>query len=294
MRRHVVTVLLVTALAATDYGIVHAQRSASDTPAPATSAAPATILIGETWLGLWRNGKVAKRVDEAGWQISAARLSSDGNVIEVAAFANPTRGTQDETATVFRFDAHTLAALGQVKDPNAGNWPPLAAPIGTDEPTLPEPTATPQLKVGETVIADNGVMLLTKAGATLQARTSAGVATGAAHHIAAGEVRAALSPDGSTAATFAKPTNKAKAWPGEAWDIATGKLVATGLSIDDGTGRDNQAARALACLLPQGEGAIFTLVGAPADRVSEFQRFGSGTKPVTLDTPYVMTCVTTR
>ena len=64
------------------------------------------------------------------------------------------------------------------------------------------------------------------------------------------------------------------------------------LSIDSGATRELGQARSLACLLPNGAGAIFSLIGQPADRASEAILFqGATSRRVALATAYVLRCV---
>jgi hypothetical protein len=109
----------------------------------------------------------------------------------------------------------------------------------------------------------------------------------------AAHLRGALSPDGGTAIVFVQPPDGGARWPGLAWDAATGNaLPSDGLFIDDGSARDPPAARSLACLLPDGKGAIFSLIGAPADRSSEAVLFeGATARRLPLNTAYVQRCV---
>lgn len=108
-----------------------------------------------------------------------------------------------------------------------------------------------------------------------------------------GQLRGALSPDGGTAIVFVEPPDGGMHWPGVAWAVASGKdLPSDGLFIDDGAERDPPAARSLACLLPDGAGAIFSLIGQPADRSSEAVLFaGAKARRVPLNTGYVQRCV---
>ena len=275
--------------------------SAAGTLQKGAAAAPATILIGQSWLGLWQDGKLVRRANEAGWQFNAARLSADGATVEIAAYRTGASASGGgDAATVMRYDSRTLALLGKVRNPSAGQWQPLPPPVGTDAPALPKAPATLHIETGETLVAANAAAVLTAAlagkdGTILRLRLAGdGNALGTPHRLPPGDWRAALSPDGSTVAAFVRPaTAVGRAWPGEAWDGASGKAIeARGLSVDDGTLRESGAARALACLLPHGQGAIFTYVGAPADRYSEYESFGPGTGPaVRLDTPYVMSCL---
>ncbi|MGO4870236.1 MAG: hypothetical protein ACLPGW_06430 [Roseiarcus sp.] len=265
------------------------------------AAAPATILIGQSWLGLWQDGKLVRRVDEAAWQFNAARLSADGATVEIAAYPTDALASGGDAATVMRFDRRTLALLGKVRDPSAGQWRPQPPPVGTDTPAAPEAPASLHIEAGETLVAASAAVVLTAApagkdGTVLQLRTADGKALGAPRRLPPGDWRAALSPDGSTVAAFVRPAAAdGRAWPAEAWDAASGKAIAApGLSIDDGASRESGAARALACLLPHGQGAIITYVGAPADSYSEYVPFGPGAGPAApLDTPYVMSCLAT-
>jgi hypothetical protein len=297
--RPLAVVLLLTILADTDCSgnTRTAQAQPSQTKAAAfTAGRPATILIGQSWLGLWQGGKLVKRVATPQWQFNAARLSPDGSAVEIAAYPNPPSTTTTESATVLRYDARTLTLLGQKSDADAGNWQPLPPPVGTDDPSPVDTPAGLTLRPGETLLSafTNRVLTATrgKAGTDLQVRTAAGAPVGTSHPVAGGTVHAALSPDGTTAAAFTKPAGKATRWLGQVWDVASGKAIpAPSLSVDDGAGRENQAPRALACLLPRGEGAILSYIGAPADRGSEFLSFSMDDKAAPLDAPYVMTCL---
>jgi hypothetical protein len=246
-------------------------------PAAGSPASPrGTILLGQSWLGLWRGGRLVASREQPGWQFNAARLSADGRFVQIAAYPS---GGSDGGVTVLRFDARTLAPSGKAPDAQAANWDPLPSPLGTDM-RIPDATAP------------GGALVATPAaGGTMLAPRD--TKTGASHHLPKGVWRAAVSPDGSTAAAFARPAASGARWPGQAWSTRTGQpIAATGLSIDDGSGRDNGAARSLACLLPNGEGAIFTYVGAPADSHSEYQPFGPyAGRAVPLKGPYVMTCL---
>ncbi len=292
-RVNVFPLLLAIALAAAAGGVGAAESRQEG------AAAPATILIGQSWLGLWQDGKLLRRADEDGWQFNAARLSADGATVEIAAYPTGASASGGDAAIVMRFDSRTLALLGKVRDPSAGQWRPPPPPVGTDTPAAPEAPASVHIEAGETLVAASAAVVLTAApagkdGTVLQLRAADGKALGAPRRLPPGDWRAALSPDGSTVAAFVRPAKAdGRAWPGEAWDAASGKAIAApGLSIDDGASRESGAARALACLLPHGQGAIVTYIGAPADRYSEYEPFGPGAAPAApLDTPYVMSCL---
>lgn len=276
-------------------------QAGSAVAAPGPDAGPVTLLVGPSWLGLWQGGKLQRRVDAVDWNFNAVHLSADGKAIEVAAYPSNDSGRAADAPGVLRYDAHTLEALGRTADAAAGAWRPLPAPLGTDSPDLPVGPSAPAasaVEAGSTLVAVRGEAWLTAAsaaagGTRLQVRDAAGQTVGPAHTIAGAVWRAALSPDGSTVAAFTPGADKRQAWPGMAWAAATGQTLATpGFSVDDGSARENGAPRTLACLLPRGEGAIFTYLGAPADRWSEFLPFapGAGTA-IRLDTPWVMGCI---
>jgi hypothetical protein len=235
---------------------------------------PAVVLLGQSWVGLWRDGKMVAMQEKPGWQFQAARLTGDGATVEITAYPVD---RPDAPVTVFRFDTDRLAAGGRRAEAAAAQWPPLAAPLGTDL-RVPD-AARPEGPMR--VATDVEGVRVTRAGAT------------GGRRLPPGSWRIAMSPDGSTAAAFARPTAGDGAWPGTVWDIRTGRdIAAPGLGIDDGSARENGAARSLACLLPRGEGAILTYIGAPADRSSEYLPFGkAGATAVPLSTPYVVTCL---
>lgn len=247
------------------------------TAGPSAAAPPQSrgvVLIGLDWIGLWRDGRVVASHDEPNWAFQAARLSADKKTIEVVAYADH----QDRSATVtLHFDARTLAPGPRTTDRAAGDWPTLVTPIDPD-PRAPDATAS------------NGALVAIRSAGGLVVKPRAG---GVAHPLPGGTWRMAVSPDGSTAAAFAKPSAAHAPWRGRAWNTRTGRrIVAPGLTIDDGARRDNNASRGMGCLLPDGAGAIFTYVGAPADRWSEYQAFGARAgKPVELKTSYVMACI---
>lgn len=223
---------------------------------PAT-APSATVLIGQSWLGLWRGGRVVTSRMLDGWQFGAARLSRDGRTVEVAAYRTDAAERGD---TILRFDARTLAPRGRGVDP-AMTTAEVRAPIG----------------VYTNVPDDSAALARAKPGS--RPRTAAGD-------------RVVMSPDGGVVAVFVRPTQAGAAWPGTATRLGAPRALASpGLFIDDGSRRENGSARALACLLPRGEGAIFTYLGQPADGVSEFQAFAPGARPVELKGPYVMSCL---
>lgn len=230
--------------------------AAPSKPARSGGASPTTILIGQNWLGLWRGGRVEASRDLTGWQLGASRLSRDGRTLEVSA---ERVNAAESKATVLLFDAQTLTPRGRRTDPQAA-YGDFRAPIG---PELDRPDDSAKLR-----------------------RMPAGMPSG-------GTRRVAVSPDGGTAAVFVRPAAAGAPWPGKAFDLRTGRaLVAPGLSIDEGTRQENGAYQEIGCLLPRGEGVIYTFIGAPADRWSAFQRFESRAGPVQLSTPYVMGCLT--
>ncbi|NTV95814.1 MAG: hypothetical protein HGA75_10405 [Thiobacillus sp.] len=215
----------------------------------------------------------------------------------MAAYPAADKTGDNDIPSVLRYDLRTLALLGQKPDSTAGQWPPLPSPVGIDNFFVPEQPKS-NLAAGTRVIAVQGATWLTAAsttggGTVLQVYSADGKPIGPAHTLGSTEWRAALSPDGSTVAVFTPGQAAGQAWNGMAWAAATGlAIVAPDLMIDDGSARENGAPRALACLLPHAEGAIFTYVGAPADRYSEFQSFTPNTGPATqLDTHWVMGCL---
>ncbi|MEN3748859.1 hypothetical protein TPR58_16915 [Sphingomonas sp. HF-S3] len=225
-----------------------------------TAPQQATILIGQSWLGLWRGGRVAASRTMTGWQFGAARLTPDGRMVEIAATRTDAAQGGD---TILRFDARTLSPRGQGRDPVLAAAP-VRTPIGTD-----------------TGMADDRAAL-----------ARAGRDGG---RLAGPNDRVVLSADGKTVAMFAPSPEPGAPWTGRAARLHDGHaLSAAGLFIDDGSRRETGAARALACLLPRGEGAIFTYIGAPADRVSEYQAFTPRAAPVPLKMPYVMSCLSPR
>lgn len=268
---------------------------------PAAGSGPTTLLVGQSWLGLWQGGKLQRRVTADGWQFNAARLSPDGTTVEVVAYPTSDKTGAGDTPSVFRYTWRTLALLSRQPDPTAGQRQPLPPPVGTDTAFVPSPPTQPgipNLEAGADLVAIQGATWLTAASATgdgtvLRVRSADGKPIGPMHALASIEWRAALSPDGSTVAVFTRGQAAGQAWRGTAWVAASGQTIsAPGLTIDDGSERENGAPRALACLLPHGEGAIFTYVGAPADRYSEFQSFAPGAgSAAKLDTPWVMGCL---
>lgn len=224
--------------------------AAAGRPAPAT-----TVLVGRSWLGLWRGGRVAVRRPLPGWTLGAARLR--GTTVEVAATRDEATESDD---TVLFFDAGTLAPRGRGHDAALARAE-GRSPIGVDS-GVPDDRAA------------------------LSAKTARRVPSAA---------RVVLSADGATMAMFAPATTTGAPWRGRLLDATTARpLAGEAPIIDDGGTRENGAARAVACLLPRGEGVIYTLLGAPADRVSEYQRFAAGATPVTLTTDYVMSCLAAR
>lgn len=220
----------------------------------------ATVLIGQSWIGLWRGGRVVASRTVTGWRFGAARLSPDGRMVEIAATRTDAAQGGD---TILRFDIRTLKPRAQGRDPRLADAP-VRTPIGTD-----------------TGIPDDRAAL---AGAGREGG-----------RMAESTDRVVLSADGAMAAMFAPPPEPGAPWPGRTARLKDGQAQsAHGLFIDDGTRRDNGAARSLACLLPRGEGAIFTYIGAPADRESEYQPLTPGAAPVPLKTPYVMSCLAPR
>ena len=298
-RRRLPALLLVAGLA-----LAGCQRSAPGVVAQASAdAAPDTLLFGPAWLGIWQGGRLVNRVDAGTWVYSAVRLSADGQTVEVAAYpANAATGNTDAaSATVLSYQRGTLELVTQTLDPQAGQWQPLPPPVGTDGTFAPVQAArpgAPLLEAGTALIAISATASLTAApgaqGATLlQARSADGQPVGPARSVAGAQWRAAMSPDGSTVAAFTPGAQTDQPWSGMAWTARTGVTLTTpGLTIDDGSGRENGAARALACLLPGGAGAIFSYIGAPADRYSEFQPFGPEAGGATrLDAPWVLGCL---
>lgn len=220
-------------------------------------APTATVLLGQSWLGLWRGGRVAVQRPVPGWTLAAARLR--GAMIEVAATRDDAAVSDD---TVLFFDARTLAPRGRGHDAALARAE-GRAPIGTD-----------------TGVADDRAALPDRAARALAAARSD---------------RVVLSADRARAAVFVPPATAGAPWRGHILDTATARpLKGRAPIIDDGSARENGAARAIACLLPRGEGVIYTLLGAPADRVSQYQRFTGGSAPVTLTVPYVMSCLAPR
>ncbi|TCJ11612.1 hypothetical protein EZJ19_15175 [Parasulfuritortus cantonensis] len=283
-------------------GAVGCDRPAPKAQVPAASTVadsrPVTLLVGQSWLGLWQAGQLRCRADAVGWQFNAVRLSSDGMAVEVAAYATADKAGEDATPSVLRYELRTLAPLGRQPDPTAGRWQPLPPPVGTDTAFVPPQPGAADLETGARLVAVQGTgsLVATPAdggGTVLQVRGADGKPIGPGHLLAGAEWRAALSPDGSTAVVFRPGREAGQAWHGLVWLAATGRTIpAPGLGIDDGSVRENGAPRAMACLLPQGEGAIFTYIGAPADRYSEFQSLAPGPSPATkLDTPWVMGCL---
>lgn len=242
---------------------------------------PTTILIGQSWLGLWRDGKLVASREEAGWQFNAVQLSRDAKTVQVAAYRKNGRA---EPITVLTFDTGHLTPGARKTDPKAAAWPPLPAPLQTDM-SVPDATA-PGAALVSTSVAGGTMLRLRNAQRSADSPSEF-------HLLPKGEWRTAISPDGSIAAAFGKPASQNAAWPGQAWNTKNGQAIPTqGLTIDDGSTRENGASRTLACLLPQGEGAIFTYLGTPADNASEYQPSGPDTSRATaLKTPYVMTCL---
>ena len=105
-----------------------------------------------------------------------------------------------------------------------------------------------------------------------------------------------VAPDASVAAVLIPTGAKASTARGPVIDAGSGRaLPGARVVIDDGTAHENGAPQAVACLLPHGEGVIYTALGAPADRVSSFQRFPIGrAAPVELKGPYVTSCLSVR
>lgn len=280
---------------------VAAASAAASAPVAATTAtaSPAVILVGASWIGLWVDGKVQRETQQPGWQFNAARLAPDGSVLEVAAYAAKPAAIDDGAATVLRFNTRTLALLGSERNAQAGQWPPLPAPVGIDTPEAPDAPPGFALLPGAKVAAVAGDRLLTALpdaarGMTVQPWQANGQGIGPPQTLPPGDWRLALSPDGRSAAAFLRGTAaRGAAWAARVWDLASGQtLPSPGLAIDDGGARPDGAARALACLLPQGAGAIVTYLGAPADRRSEFVPFSPpGAAAVRLDTPYVTSCL---
>jgi hypothetical protein len=155
--------------------------------------ASVTILIGQSWLGLWRDGKLVRRADEAGWQFNAARLLPDGEAVEIAAYPMDTSASGGDAATVMRFDSGTLALVGKVRDPSAGQWRPLPPPVGTGA------AVSGQIEAGEQRVAANGAVVLSaapvgKKATVLWLRAADGKALGAPHRLPPGDWRLARSP----------------------------------------------------------------------------------------------------
>ena len=238
--------------------LVVATPSAFAAPRRSVPAVPeATVLIGQSWLGLWRGGRVVLSRAVDGWTFGAARLSRDGRTVEVAANRADAAESGD---TILRFDARTLAPRGQGVDATLAAAD-VRAPIGVD-PDVPD---------------DRAALMQTGQPRLPRIKPSD---------------RVVLSPDGTVVALFVKPAQAGAVWRGVATQRNSARtLTSPGLSIDDGSQRENGAARALACLLPRGEGAIFTYIGQPADRASEFQSFAAHARPVVLRGPYVMSCL---
>ena len=199
---------------------------------------PATLLVGQSWLGRWQGGKLVAQADEPAWQFNSIRRSPDGKAIEVAAYpADRDLAIDAASVRVLRFDPLTLRRIGERTDPTAAQWQPVPAPVGI-----------------------------------AQARIK--------------------SPDGALIAIFARPRRHGAPWVGRVRDLRNGRTIAAqGLSIDQGLTRDPPVNRSIACLLPQGEGAIMTYLGAPADGYSEYLPFKHGRKAVELQTPYVKSCL---
>ncbi|WP_425228373.1 hypothetical protein [Sphingomonas sp.] len=231
------------------------RRPAAAPPATRAAATPATtVLIGLRWLGLWRDGRVTLSHDVAGFTLGAARWSADGRTLEIAADRD---GATESESVVLLFDARTLAPRGQRIDAEASGWA-VRTPIGTDRGVPDDRRLLPR---------------------GLAAR--------------AGNLsRVVVSPDRRTAAVFTPPPRAGMAWPGRRWDLTSGRsLTGVPLTINDGSTSETGLARAVACLLPRGEGVIYTLEGPPADRVSQFQSFLRRYGAITLRTRYVMSCL---
>ncbi|PXA91108.1 hypothetical protein DMC47_26285 [Nostoc sp. 3335mG] len=242
--------LLIVALAAPS-PVAAQRRSAPE---------PVTVLIGQSWIGLWRGGRVVASRTVTGWQFGAARLSADGRMVEIAATRSDAAQGGD---TILRFDIRTLKPRAQGRDPRL-TAAPVRTPIGTDAGVPDDREA----------LARTG-----REGGRMAGPTD----------------RVVLSADGVMVAMFAPSAEPGAPWSGRVMRLKDGQAQsAPGLFIDDGTRRDNGAARSLACLLPRGEGAIFTYIGAPADRESEYQPLTPGAAPVPLKTPYVMSCLAPR
>lgn len=242
----------------------------------AAAPSPATILVGQFWIGVWRDGRLLASHVEPARQIAGVRIHSGALEVAYRAEANP-----NAPPIVRRFDAatlHPLAAAG-ASDPNS--WPMIESSASTD---LGIPDAT---RPGGPLTVVHGAT-----GDSVRLRGS----SAPAHMLPAGSWRYALSPDASTAAAFRKPSSPGAPWRAMVWNARTGHpLAAKGMFIDDGSsraGKDFEGPRELACLLPNGTGAIFTYAGPPADRLSEYQPANGGrARQLDLKGDYVADCL---
>ncbi len=275
------------------FATVMLARLASGAPAqraPATH--PATILLGQSWLGRWQDDRLIAQVAEYDWQFSAVRLSSDRQTIEVAAYpANRDLLVDDTSVRVLRFDPVTLRRVDIETDVAAVQWMLMGTPVRAGDGGPSKIEGAPRNVVAIAPgIASASVDRLPRPR-FLIVRDLQGRIIGRSIPLAANIGRVALSPDGELVVTFTRKRPDSGIWRGQVRVVRTGReRPAPGLAIDIHQRRDPLVDRGIACLLPGGNGAIITYLGAPADSYSKYLPFKRG-RSRTLDTPYVRTCI---